>query len=125
MKIFRNIIVVITLIFILWGIVSYIEITSQNLDFESETVLSNWNLFKMFLQCLPPFLENWHKSCLCLFSNYKTNICSRPAVLVKDLTESLHGHGRPRALVRKNFNLGVDFPLHIWYYNYRKRKRGK
>lgn len=77
MKIFRNIIVVITLIFILWGIVSYIEITSQNLDFESETVLSNWNLFKMFLQCLPPFLENWHKSCLCLFSNYKTNICSR------------------------------------------------
>lgn len=49
MKILRNIIVVITLIFILWGIVSYIEITSQNLDFESETVLSNWNLFKMFL----------------------------------------------------------------------------
>lgn len=49
MKIFRNIIVAITLIFILWVIVSYIEITSQNLDFESETVLSNWNLFKMFL----------------------------------------------------------------------------
>ena len=56
MKIFRNIIIVISVLFILWGIVSYIEITSQNLDFESETVLSNWNLFKLFLQCLPPFL---------------------------------------------------------------------
>ena len=49
MKIFRNIAIIITILFILWGIVSYIEITSQNLDFESETVLSNWNLFKMFL----------------------------------------------------------------------------
>ena len=49
MKIFRNIIIVISVLFILWGIVSYIEITSQNLDFKSETVLSNWNLFKLFL----------------------------------------------------------------------------
>ena len=49
MKIFRNIIIVISVLLILWGIVSYIEITSQNLDFESETVLSNWNLFKLFL----------------------------------------------------------------------------
>lgn len=49
MKIFRNITIVISVLFVLWGIVSYIEITSQNLDFESETVLSNWNLFKMFL----------------------------------------------------------------------------
>ena len=71
------------------------------------------------------FFENWHKSCLCLFSNYKTNICSRPAVLVKDLTESLHGHGRPRALVRKNFNLGVDFPLHIWYIIDKEREVNK
>ena len=49
MKIFKNIIVIISVAFILWGIISYIEITSQNLDFESETVLSNWNLFKLFI----------------------------------------------------------------------------
>lgn len=49
MKIFRNIIVAIAVIFILWFIVSYIQITSQNLNFDSETVLSNWNLFKLFL----------------------------------------------------------------------------
>lgn len=49
MKIFRNIAIVISVLFILWFIVSYIQITSQNLDFESETVLSNWNLFKLFL----------------------------------------------------------------------------
>ena len=49
MKILRNIAIVISVLFILWFIVSYIQITSQNLDFESETVLSNWNLFKLFL----------------------------------------------------------------------------
>lgn len=49
MKIFRNIIVIISVAFILWGIVSYIQITSQNLDFENETILSNWNLFKLFI----------------------------------------------------------------------------
>ena len=50
MKIFRNIAIIITILFILWFIVSYIEITSQNLDFENETILSNWNLFKLFIQ---------------------------------------------------------------------------
>ena len=49
MKIFRNIIVIISVAFILWFIVSYIQITSQNLDFENETILSNWNLFKLFI----------------------------------------------------------------------------
>lgn len=49
MKIFRNIAIIITILFILWFIVSYIEITSQNLDFENETILSNWNLFKLFI----------------------------------------------------------------------------
>ena len=49
MKILRNIIITLTVLFILWFIVSYIQITSQNLDFENETVLSNWNLFKLFL----------------------------------------------------------------------------
>lgn len=49
MKILRNIAIVISMLFILWFIVSYIQITSQNLDFENETVLSNWNLFKLFL----------------------------------------------------------------------------
>ena len=47
MKIFRNITITITVMFILWFIVSYIQITSQNLNFEHETVLSNWNLFKI------------------------------------------------------------------------------
>ena len=47
MKIFRNIAVTITIMFILWFIVSYIQITSQNLNFETETVLSNWNFFKI------------------------------------------------------------------------------
>lgn len=50
MKIFRNIAIIISVLFILWFIVSYIEITSQNLDFENETILSNWNLFKLFIQ---------------------------------------------------------------------------
>ncbi len=50
MKIFRNIAIIITVLFILWFIVSYIQITSQNLDFENETILSNWNLFKLFIQ---------------------------------------------------------------------------
>jgi hypothetical protein len=49
MKILRNIAIIILVLFILWFIVSYIQITSQNLDFENETVLSNWNLFKLFL----------------------------------------------------------------------------
>jgi hypothetical protein len=49
MKILRNIAIIISVLFILWFIVSYIQITSQNLDFENETVLSNWNLFKLFL----------------------------------------------------------------------------
>lgn len=47
MKIFRNIAVTITIMFILWFVVSYIQITSQNLNFETETVLSNWNFFKI------------------------------------------------------------------------------
>lgn len=47
MKIFRNITVAIIVMFILWFIVSYIQITSQNLNFETETILSNWNLFKI------------------------------------------------------------------------------
>ena len=50
---------------------------------------------------------------------------SRAVDFVKDLTESLYGHGRPRALVRKNFNLGVDFPLHIWYIIDKEREVNK
>ena len=52
MKILRNIIVFITILFMIWFVISYLEITSQNLNFNNPTVLSNWNLFNLFDSCL-------------------------------------------------------------------------
>jgi len=45
MKTLRNLVVILTVIFLVWFAVSYCEILTQNLDFENPTVLSNWNFF--------------------------------------------------------------------------------
>lgn len=49
MKIFKNIVIFITILFLIWFTISYLQITSQNLDFNNPTILSNWNLFKMLI----------------------------------------------------------------------------
>ena len=49
MKTLRNIIVVLVILFFVWFIVSYLQIISQNLDFENSTILSNWNFFRILL----------------------------------------------------------------------------
>lgn len=48
MKTFEKILTIITILFLTWLIISYIQITSQNLDFNTSTQLSNWNLFQIF-----------------------------------------------------------------------------
>lgn len=48
MKTFEKILTIITILFLTWLIISYIQITSQNLDFNTPTQLSNWNLFQIF-----------------------------------------------------------------------------
>lgn len=48
MKILKNIVIFIVIIFMIWFAVSYLQITSQNLDFNTPTQLSNWNLFQIF-----------------------------------------------------------------------------
>ena len=45
MKILWNIITVISVIFLIWFGISYIEVLTQNLNCNSPTILSNWNLF--------------------------------------------------------------------------------
>ena len=47
MKILKNIIIFITILFLIWFTISYLQITSQNLNFENETILSNWNFFQL------------------------------------------------------------------------------
>ena len=47
MKILRNIAIIITILFFVWLGISWIEITSQNLDFNNSTILSGWNLFNI------------------------------------------------------------------------------
>lgn len=47
MKIFRNIIVTLSVIFLLWFVISYIDITSQNLS--GNVVLHNWNFFGLLI----------------------------------------------------------------------------
>ena len=47
MKTLRNIAIIITIVFMVWFIVSYIQITSQNLNFDTPTQLSNWNFFQL------------------------------------------------------------------------------
>lgn len=46
MKIFRNILVTISVAFLIWFVISYFEITSQNLS--GNVVLSDYNLFSVF-----------------------------------------------------------------------------
>lgn len=48
MKTLRNIAIIVTILFTVWFIVSYIQITSQNLNLDAPTQLSNWNLFQVF-----------------------------------------------------------------------------
>ena len=52
MKILKNIVIFITILLIVWFVISYFEITSQNLDFNHPTVLSNWNFFNLIESCL-------------------------------------------------------------------------
>ena len=47
MKILRNIVIIITILFFVWFGISWIEVTSQNLDFNNPTILSSWNLFNI------------------------------------------------------------------------------
>lgn len=47
MKTIEKILTIIMILFFAWIIISYIQITSQNLDFDSETILSNWNFFQL------------------------------------------------------------------------------
>lgn len=47
MKTLEKILTIIMILFLAWIIISYIQITSQNLDFENETILSNWNFFQL------------------------------------------------------------------------------
>lgn len=47
MKTIEKILTIIMILFFAWIIISYIQITSQNLDFESETILSSWNFFQL------------------------------------------------------------------------------
>lgn len=49
MKTIRNILIFITILFFIWFGISWFEITSQNLDFENETILSSWNLFNLLI----------------------------------------------------------------------------
>jgi hypothetical protein len=49
MKILKNILIFITILFFIWFGISWIEILSQNLDFENNTVLSFWNLFNLLI----------------------------------------------------------------------------
>lgn len=50
MKILRNIAIILTILFFVWFGISWIEITSQNLDFNNPTILSSWNLFNILCQ---------------------------------------------------------------------------
>lgn len=47
MKTIEKILTIIMILFFAWIIISYIQITSQNLNFDSETILSNWNFFQL------------------------------------------------------------------------------
>lgn len=49
MKTLKNLAIILTILFILWFIISYIQIISQNLDFKNPTILSFWNLFNLFV----------------------------------------------------------------------------
>lgn len=49
MKILKNMAIALTILFIMWFGFSYVEILSQNLDFNEPTVLSFWNLFNIFI----------------------------------------------------------------------------
>ena len=51
MKILKNILIFITILFLIWFTISYLQITSQNLNFDEPTILSNWNFFKLLIQC--------------------------------------------------------------------------
>lgn len=48
MKTIEKILTIIAVLFLIWFAISYFQITSQNLDFDHKTVLSNWNLFQVF-----------------------------------------------------------------------------
>lgn len=49
MKILKNILIFIVILFFVWFGISWLEILSQNLDFENDTVLSFWNLFNLLI----------------------------------------------------------------------------
>ena len=56
MKILKNIVIFITILLVIWFVISYFEITSQNLDFNNPTILSNWNFFNLIDSCLQCFV---------------------------------------------------------------------
>ncbi len=48
MRIFRNIIILITVAFLVWFMLSYFEVNMENIK-PTPTELSNWNLFHLFI----------------------------------------------------------------------------
>ena len=89
MKTFEKILTIITILFLTWLIISYIQITSQNLDFDTPTQLSNWNLFQIFENILqPPFLK---KFCPCANHQvYGSLIYHLPMVIKEMLLDGGH-----------------------------------
>ena len=47
MKIIKNLTIIISVLFLLWFGISYIEILMKNLDYDNPTILSFWNLFNI------------------------------------------------------------------------------